>query len=86
MRVEDMLIPVIVVGRDRVRALSVLLWSLARHRGGATAVEYALIAALIAVPVVPAATSVGRELSGLMVNIGAYLADVPTTEPDPPYP
>ncbi len=69
-----------------VRALSVLLWSLVRHRGAATALEYALIAALIGVPVALTTISVGRELSGLMINVSADLANVPRTEPDPPYP
>jgi len=69
-----------------VRALSVLLWSLARHRGAATALEYALIAALIGVPVALTTISVGRELSGLMVNVGADLRNVPRTETDPPLP
>jgi Flp pilus assembly pilin Flp len=69
-----------------VRALSVLLQSLAHHRGAATALEYALIAALLSVTVVPQAASVGKQLSGLMNNIGAYLSGVPLTEPDPPFP
>ena len=69
-----------------MRALSVLLWSLIRHRGAATAIEYALIAALLSVTVVPQAASFRRQLSGLMVNIGAYLSGVPLTEPDPPLP
>jgi Flp pilus assembly pilin Flp len=66
--------------------LSALLWSLARHRGGVTALEYALIVALLSVTVVPQATSVGKQLSGLMHNIGAFLAGVPLTEPDPSLP
>ena len=69
-----------------MRALSVLFQLLTRHRGAATAIEYALIAALLSVTVVPQATSVGKQLSGLMHNIGAYLAGVPLTEPDPPFP
>jgi Flp pilus assembly pilin Flp len=62
------------------------LWPLARHRGAATAIEYALIAALLSVTVGPQAASVGKQLSGLMHNIGAYLEGVPLTEPDPPLP
>ena len=73
-------------GRDRVRALGVLFQSLARHRGAATAIEYALIAALLSVTVGPTAASVGRQLGGLMVNIGAYLEGVPLTDPGPPLP
>ena len=69
-----------------MRALGVLLWSLVRHRGATTAIEYALIVALLSVTVVPQAASVGKQLSGLMHNIGAYLSGVPLTEPDPPFP
>ena len=69
-----------------MRALSVLFQSLARHRGATTAIEYALIAALLSVTVGPTAASFGRQLSGLMVNIGAYLSGVPLTEPGPPVP
>ena len=69
-----------------MRALGVLLWSLVRHRGATTAIEYALIVALLSVTVVPQAASVGKQLSGLMHNIGAYLEGVPLTEPDPPFP
>lgn len=63
--------------------LCVLLRSLARQRGGATALEYALIAALIAAPILPTTASVGKQLSSLMVSISAYLSGVPQTEPDP---
>ena len=66
-----------------MRALCVLFQMLARHRGGVTALEYALIAALLSVTVVPQAASFGKQLSGLMYNIGASLAGVPLTEPDP---
>jgi len=69
-----------------VCALSVLFQSLSRHRGATTAIEYALIAALLSVTVVPQAASVGKQLSGIMNNIGAYLSGVPQTEPDPPFP
>ena len=69
-----------------MRALGVLLWLLVRHRGATTAIEYALIVALLSVAVVPQATSFGRQLSGLTANIGAYLTGVPLTEPDPPLP
>ncbi len=62
------------------------LRSPAHHCSTATALEYALIAALIAVPIMAATTSVGRELAGLLHNFGAYLAGVPLVEPDPPLP
>lgn len=85
---QELNIKLIVVnyGGRPVRVPGVLLWSLLCHRGGATVVEYALIAALIALPVAVTTISVGRELSGLMHNLGAELAGVPLTEPDPPYP
>jgi Flp pilus assembly pilin Flp len=73
-------------GRDRVHALSVLFQSLIRHRGATTAIEYALIAALLSVTIVPQAASAGKQLLGLMNNISTYLAGVPPTEPDPPLP
>ena len=72
--------------RDRVRALGVLFQSLARHRGATTAIEYALIVAFLSVTVLPQAASVGKQLSGFMSNIGAYLSGVPLTKPDPPVP
>jgi hypothetical protein len=59
--------------------------SLARHRSAATALD-TLTAALLSVTVEPTAASVGQQLSGLMVNISAYLTGVPLTEPDPPIP
>ena len=67
-----------------MRALCVLLRSLALYHGGATAIEYALIAALVAVTVVPTAATVGKELAGFMHNVGASLAGVPQTEVYPP--
>ena len=67
-----------------MRPVCVLLRSPAHHRGGVTGIEYALIAALIAVTIVPTAASVGKQLAGLMHNVGATLAGVPLVEPDPP--
>jgi pilus assembly protein Flp/PilA len=40
---------------------------------GATAIEYGLIAALIAVGIIAAATTLGGSLSGLFNNISAKL-------------
>jgi Flp pilus assembly pilin Flp len=57
---------------------------LARHRLGVTGIEYALIAALVAVTVVPTAASLGKQLAGLMHNVGASMAGIPLTELDPP--
>ena len=43
--------------------MSALLKKLGKDRKGATAIEYGLIAALIAVAIVGAATSVGTQLT-----------------------
>ena len=40
---------------------------------GATAIEYGLIASLIAVVIILAVTSVGTKLSGQFTNIGANI-------------
>ncbi|MEQ1899362.1 MAG: Flp family type IVb pilin [Devosia sp.] len=40
---------------------------------GATAIEYGLIAALIAVGIIAAATTLGNSLSTLFTNIGTKL-------------
>ena len=41
---------------------------------GATAIEYGLIAALIAVGIIAAATTLGTNLSGLFTGIGTRLS------------
>ena len=46
-----------------------------RDETGATAIEYGLIAALIAVGIIAAATMLGNGLSGLFNGIGAKLAN-----------
>lgn len=69
-----------------MRALRFLLRSPAHRCSTATALEYALIAALIAVPIVATTTSVGTELAGLLHNFGTYLAACPLVVPDPPLP
>ena len=45
----------------------------ANDESGATAIEYGLIAALIAVGIIAAATALGGSLSGLFNNIGDRL-------------
>jgi Flp pilus assembly pilin Flp len=67
-----------------VRVLCVLLRSTARHRGGATAIEYALIAALVALTIVPTTATVGREMAGIVHNVGASIRGVPQVDVDPP--
>jgi len=55
----------------------------AQDESGATAIEYGLIAALIAVGIIAAATLLGGNLATLFNNIGIRLgtaaATVPTT-------
>ena len=45
----------------------------AQDESGATAIEYGLIAALIAVGIIAAATTLGGSLSELFTNIGTRL-------------
>ena len=45
----------------------------ANDESGATAIEYGLIAALIAVGIIAAATTLGGSLSGLFNNISGRL-------------
>ncbi|MBK1696277.1 Flp family type IVb pilin [Rhodovibrio salinarum] len=45
----------------------------ARNDSGATAIEYALIAALIAVGIVTAATTLGTDISGLFTTVSGEL-------------
>jgi pilus assembly protein Flp/PilA len=47
---------------------------------GATAIEYGLIAALIAVGIIAAATALGGSLSGLFDRIGGRLDDATVDE------
>jgi pilus assembly protein Flp/PilA len=46
----------------------------AKDESGATAIEYGLIAALIAVGIIVAATTLGSNLSGLFNSIGNRLS------------
>jgi pilus assembly protein Flp/PilA len=45
-----------------------------KDESGATAIEYGLIAALIAVGIITASTNLGRDISTLFNNIGTKLA------------
>jgi pilus assembly protein Flp/PilA len=45
----------------------------ANDESGATAIEYGLIAALIAVGIIAAATTLGSSLSGLFTRISGHL-------------
>ena len=46
---------------------------------GATAIEYALLAALIGVGIVAAATTLGQNISTLFTDIGSKLTGVAST-------
>ncbi|MBV9521695.1 MAG: Flp family type IVb pilin [Alphaproteobacteria bacterium] len=50
-----------------------LLKQLLRNRDGATAIEYGLIAALIALAIVGGATTLGTSLSTKFTSIGTQL-------------
>ena len=53
----------------------------ANDESGATAIEYGLIAALIAVGIIAAATTLGGSLSDLFNRIGGNLDAATTTAP-----
>lgn len=53
--------------------LTTTLARLLKNEDGATAIEYGLIAALIAVAAVGAMTTVGTDLTTLFTNIGTSL-------------
>jgi len=48
----------------------------AKDESGATAIEYGLIAALIAVGIIAAATTLGSSLSGLFNKISSKMTSV----------
>jgi pilus assembly protein Flp/PilA len=52
-----------------------LMRKLIRDESGATAIEYGLIAALIAVAAITAMASLGNELSGTFSVVDSTLAD-----------
>ncbi|TGN62504.1 Flp family type IVb pilin [Paracoccus liaowanqingii] len=54
------------------------LFRLARNDSGATAIEYGLIAGLIAVAVVGLITTVGTDLGGVFTGISGGLTDATT--------
>lgn len=53
--------------------MSHFLKSFVKNESGATAIEYGLIAALIAVAIITAVTQVGTDLSALFTGIGGKL-------------
>lgn len=50
-----------------------MLKNLMKDQNGATAIEYGLIAALIAVAIIAAATTVGRKLGNTFNNVASNL-------------
>ncbi len=50
--------------------MSKVLRNFMKDENGATAIEYGLIAALIAVVIITAVTTVGTNLSGLFTRVG----------------
>ncbi len=48
--------------------------NLVRDERGVTAIEYALIASLIAVAIITAVTAVGTDITAVFTNIGTALA------------
>jgi len=59
-----------------------MLWALGRREDGATAIEYGLIAALIAVAIVVAMSTLGASLQGVF----NYTSNQATTVWDQPVP
>lgn len=53
-----------------------LVRAFAREEDGVTAIEYGLLAALIAVAIILGATAVGSNLNTLFTNIGTKLKNV----------
>jgi pilus assembly protein Flp/PilA len=51
-----------------------LLFRFAHDESGVTAIEYGLIAALIAVVIIVAVTAVGTDLTTVFTNVGTALA------------
>ena len=51
----------------------------ARDEEGVTAIEYGLIAGLIAIVIIGAVTTIGTELNTVFTTIGTKLGLIPTT-------
>jgi len=60
-----------------------LLARFAKDESGATAIEYGLIAGLIAVVIIGAATTLGTDLSNLFGRISDELTGVAAGDPAP---
>jgi len=57
----------------RREAVSRLIRSFLSDNSGATAIEYALIASLIAIAIVPALNNLGKKLSSEFLEVGSAL-------------
>jgi len=57
--------------------MSHFLKSFVKNESGATAIEYGLIAALIAVAIITAVTAVGTDLAALFTGISGKLTAAP---------
>ena len=64
-----------------MRIPSLFMRSLVRGRSGTTALEYALIAVLIALALVGIIEPVGAQLSFIIQKLDAALAHIPPVEP-----
>jgi pilus assembly protein Flp/PilA len=53
--------------------MNTLLFRFARDESGVTAIEYGLIAALIAVVIITAVTTVGTDLKATFTSVGTAL-------------
>ncbi len=63
--------------------MSKILRKLFRQSEGATAIEYGLIAALIAVAIIAGATAVGGSLDTLFTSVGTELTNAVSPAPAP---
>jgi pilus assembly protein Flp/PilA len=58
-----------------------IICELRKSKKGATAIEYGLIAALIAVAAIAAMTALGESLTGLFQSVASTLSDVASSNP-----
>jgi len=54
-------------------AIGALLWRFARHEGGATAIEYALIAGGVSIVIIGTVTALGANVTGMFGNVASAL-------------
>jgi pilus assembly protein Flp/PilA len=56
-----------------------LIRAFAREEDGVTAIEYGLLAALVAVGIIAGATTLGKGLNSLFTSIGGVMSTAATT-------